>query len=92
MSGPDTLAGVDPESGRRDASPLAAPAPLPVSTPRLVLAGIAVWVVALVVTLLVPTLHTGQRDWWPWCCVAGVVLGLAGFSYVSRGRGNASDV
>jgi hypothetical protein len=65
--------------------------PLAVSTSRVVLWGIAAWVVALVVTLAVPALHQGDRDWWPWCCVAGVVLGLLGYSYVRRGRGNAAD-
>jgi hypothetical protein len=39
----------------------------------------------------VPALHEGERDWWPWVPVAGIVLGLAGFSYVRRGRGNAAD-
>jgi H+/Cl- antiporter ClcA len=66
--------------------------PLSVSTGRIVLCGIAAWVVALVVTLVVPALHEGDRDWWPWCCVAGIVLGFAGYGYVRRGRGNASDV
>ena len=40
------------------------------------------WAVALVVTLAVPALHTGERDWWPWACVAGIVLGFIGYSYV----------
>lgn len=47
------------------------------------------WLTALVVTLAVPSLHTGERVWWPWCCVAGLVLGLLGYLYVRRGRGNA---
>ena len=45
----------------------------------------------LIVTLAVPALHEGDRHWWPWCCVAGIVLGLIGYSYVRRGRGNAAD-
>ncbi len=65
-------------------------APLPVSTGSVVLAGTAAWLVALVVTLLVPSLHEGDRSWWPWTCVAAVALGLAGWAYVRRGRGNAS--
>jgi hypothetical protein len=64
--------------------------PLPVSTPRVVLGGIACWVVALVVTLVVSSLHTGARDWWPWACVAGIGLGAMGYTYVARGRGNAA--
>jgi hypothetical protein len=58
---------------------------------RIVEVGIALWVVALVVTLVVPALHEGGRDWWPWACVAGIVLGGIGWAYVRRGRGNARD-
>ncbi|WP_253184118.1 MULTISPECIES: DUF2530 domain-containing protein [Dermacoccus] len=65
------------------------PQPLHVDTPKVILVGVACWVVMLVVTLLVPALHTGERDWWPWTCVAGAVLGLMGWAYVRRGRGNA---
>ena len=64
--------------------------PLGVDVPRVVLAGIVVWAIALAVTLLVPALHTGRRDWWPWACVAGVVIGALGLAYVRRGRGNAA--
>jgi hypothetical protein len=66
-------------------------APLHVPMLRIIEAGLAVWVVALVVTLLVPSLHEGDRDWWPWACVAGFVLGGIGWAYVRRGRGNARD-
>lgn len=65
------------------------PQPLHVDTARVILGGICVWVVALVVTLLVPALHEGGRHWWPWTCVAGIVLGCLGWAYVRRGRGNA---
>ena len=64
--------------------------PLAVSTARVVLWGELAWVVALVVILAVPSLHEGERDWWPWVPVAGIVLGLLGFAYVRRGRGNAA--
>ncbi|KGN30622.1 hypothetical protein N802_06395 [Knoellia sinensis KCTC 19936] len=53
--------------------------------------GLVLWGVALVLTLLVPALHEGDRSWWPWACVAGLVLGTVGLLYVRRGRGNASD-
>jgi hypothetical protein len=66
--------------------------PLHVPMLRIVEAGILVWLVALVVTLVVPALHEGDRDWWPWTCVAGMVLGGMGWVYVRRGRGNARDV
>lgn len=72
-------------------APRPAPAPLAVNTARVVEAGIALWALALVVTLLVPALHTGPRQWWPWVCVAGIGLGLVGWTYVRRGRGNAAD-
>lgn len=64
--------------------------PLSWSTGRIVLGGIGLWLVALVVTLVVPALHTGDRDWWPWSCVAGAGLGLLGYAYLRRGRGNAA--
>lgn len=72
-------------------SPITEPQPLPWRTTRVILWGLAVWGVALVVTLVVPALHTGERSWWPWTCVAGIGLGLFGYSYVRRGRGNAAD-
>jgi hypothetical protein len=65
--------------------------PLHVPMLRIIEVGLAVWVVALVVTLVVPALHEGDRDWWPWTCVAGFVLGAMGWTYVRRGRGNARD-
>ena len=65
--------------------------PLPVPMLRIIEVGLAAWVVALVVTLVVPALHQGDRDWWPWTCVAGFVLGCLGWAYVRRGRGNARD-
>jgi hypothetical protein len=64
--------------------------PASVDTVRIVLVGIAAWVVALVVVLVVPALHTGERDWWPWTCVSGIGLGLVGLAYLLRGRGNAA--
>ena len=66
------------------------PQPLAVDTLRLLQIGIVLWGVALVVSLLVPTLHQGERHWWPWACVAGVVGGALALLYVRRGRGNAS--
>ena len=65
--------------------------PLAVSSARVVLWGSLGWVLALAVILAVPSLHEGERDWWPWVPVAGIVLGLIGFTYVRRGRGNAAD-
>lgn len=61
-------------------------------TDRIIVTGIIAWGVALVLTLLVPTLNEGSRDWWPWTCVAGLLLGGLGLAYVRRGRGNADRV
>ncbi len=63
--------------------------PLAVDTKPIVLVGLAVWAVALLATLLVPAWHTGERAWWPWACVTGLVLGGLGLAYLRRGRGNA---
>lgn len=64
--------------------------PVKVDVLRVVEIGIALWVVALVLTLVIPTLHQDERDWWPWTCVAGVGLGALAWVYIKRGRGNAS--
>ncbi|MDO5504196.1 MAG: DUF2530 domain-containing protein [Actinomycetia bacterium] len=66
--------------------------PLPVKTATVIKVGMAVWAIALVVILAVPALRTGERDWWPWSAVAGLVLGVLGYLYVRRGRGNATGV
>ena len=52
-----------------------APPPLKVDTVRVVLAGTALWVVALVVLLLL-----GDRvdRVWTWTCVAGIALAALG--------------
>jgi hypothetical protein len=75
--------------------PGARPAPVtePLAVPmrRIIEIGIAVWAVALGITLVVPSLHTDGRSWWPWSCVAGIVLGGIGWAYVRRGRGNIAD-
>ena len=69
-----------------------APVPPPnLPTLRIVAVGTVLWAVALVVTLLVPALHTGERSWWPWSCVTGIALGAFAWWYVRRGRGNAEN-
>lgn len=64
-------------------------APLAVPTRRIIRIGLALWALALVVTLAVPALRSEERSWWPWACVAGLGLGMLGYTYVARGRGNA---
>ncbi|HSO64603.1 MAG TPA: DUF2530 domain-containing protein [Ornithinibacter sp.] len=82
-------------AGRGTAAALGASAPTePLAVPirTIVLVGTAIWAVALVVTLVVPALHTGERSWWPWSCVAGIALGGFALWYVSRGKGSAADL
>jgi hypothetical protein len=80
-----------PEAPRaRNALGESAPVDAPgVSTWTVVLVGTGLWALALVVTLVVPALHTGDRSWWPWTCVTGIGLGAFAGWYVHRGRGNA---
>jgi len=54
-----------------------APPPLRVDTARVVLAGIGLWVVALVVVLL---LGNRLERVWTWTCVAGIVLPFVGLA------------
>ena len=65
--------------------------PLPVSTSHVIVGGTSAWLLALITTVVVPTLHQGERSWWPWTCVTGIALGCFGYAYVRRGRGNAYD-
>ena len=65
--------------------------PLQVPTLALVAGGTGLWALALVVTLVVPALHSGERSWWPWACVTGIALGGFAWWYVRRGRGNAAN-
>jgi hypothetical protein len=64
--------------------------PIAVPTRMIIGVGMGLWAIALVVTLVVPSLHTGDRSWWPWTCVAGIALGAFAMWFVSRGRGNAA--
>ena len=84
----------DDDPARHPGPPLGQPAPVaPVTVPSkvVIVVGTALWAVALVVTLLVPSLHTGDRSWWPWTCVTGIALGVFAWWYVGRGKGNARD-
>jgi Protein of unknown function (DUF2530) len=71
-----------------------APPPLQVDTVRVVLAGTAVWAVALVILLFL-----GDRvdRVWVWTCVAGIVLAVIGIGImrwqgqVGRKRAAAPD-
>lgn len=67
------------------------PGPVQVDTVRVIEIGIALWAVALVAVLAIPALREGERDWWVWVPVAGLLLGVLGWAYVRRGHGNAAD-
>ncbi|GAB3107884.1 hypothetical protein GCM10027055_04000 [Janibacter alkaliphilus] len=64
---------------------------LAVRSDRIVLAGLGLWAIALLLVLLVPSWHEGERGWWPWACVSGLALGVLGWVYLRRGRGNAAE-
>lgn len=64
--------------------------PVKIDVLRVLEIGTACWVVALVLTLVIPSLHGDGRDWWPWTCVSAIVGGAVGWAYVRRGRGNAA--
>jgi len=66
------------------------PPPMASDTARIVEIGMACWLVALVVSVLVPALHQADKAWWPWTCVAGIAGGALALLYVRRGRGNAA--
>lgn len=66
------------------------PEPIAIDTMKVIEIGTALWGLALVVSLVVPALHEGDRSWWPWACVAGFLGGCVGLLYVRRGRGNAA--
>ncbi|HON76557.1 MAG TPA: DUF2530 domain-containing protein, partial [Dermatophilaceae bacterium] len=54
--------------------------------------GVLAWAVATMACLLVPAWHEGDRWWWPWTAAAGVIVGLMGWGYLRRGKGNIADL
>lgn len=66
------------------------PEPIAIDTIKVIEIGIALWGLALVVIMLLPALHLGDKHWWPWTCVAGIVGGGLALWYVRRGHGNAA--
>ena len=64
-----------------------APKPVDVDGVRTVLIGTGLWGVALVVCLVRrDALVEAGNEWWLWTCLAGVGLGLLGYSYARRRR------
>lgn len=66
------------------------PPEVPLRTVTLVRWGIVAWALVLLVLLFVPSIRGGERDWWLWVPVAGMLLGAVGYLYLRRGRGNAA--
>lgn len=64
--------------------------PFAVPTRQIVAAGIGLWGLALLVTLVVPALRTDGRSWWPWTCITGIALGAFAWWYVGRGHDTAA--
>ena len=89
-AGPVTTQEPRPEPHSTVLGPSAPVEPSAVPTRTIIRVGIGIWALALVVTLLVPSLHTGDRSWWPWTCVAGIALGVFAMWFVSRGRSSAA--
>lgn len=89
-AGPVTTPDPHPEQHHRALGTAAPVEPLAVPTRRIVAAGTGLWAVALVVTLVVPAFHTGDRSWWPWTCVTGIALGAFAWWYVGRGHVDAA--
>lgn len=68
------------------------PPPIRVDTKKVLVAGMACWAVAFVITWIVPALHTGSKRDWPWIALTGLVLGFVAWAYLAAGRGNAEGV
>lgn len=88
----DPATGASHEPVTWDVSAAPAYPPMPVKSVTVIKVAMALWTIALAVTLAVPELRSGDRHWWPWACVAGLGLGLVGYLYIRRGRGNAAGV
>lgn len=61
---------------RRDAEPLEIDERVPVGI------GVACWVIALVVLLLIGDRLPNEGRWWIWTCVVGITGGAFGYWYV----------
>ena len=59
-----------------------APPPLEANERLVTWAGIAAWVVALIVLLAVRAHIPPSDRWWIWTCVAGIGLGLFALFYI----------
>lgn len=62
------------------------PPPLETDDVKIVAAGTALWLVALVVLVVLRLTRDDIRDWWVEMCAAGVALGLLGIRFCVRRR------
>ena len=60
------------------------PEPLEHDDGKVVLAGTALWALALLVLGIARLAGSDVRDWWLAMCVCGIVLGLVGIRYTQR--------
>ena len=65
------------------------PAPLELDDTRVVAAGTALWLAALVVLALARVAGAGVHGWWLVMCVCGTVLGVVGLRVLARRRARA---
>ncbi|MBK4348197.1 DUF2530 domain-containing protein [Lacisediminihabitans changchengi] len=72
----------------KDSERRADPEPLETDDRKAVLVGLAAWLVAFVVLLVVfgGTMIDSGRGWLLWCCVAGLVIGVIGLVYTQITR------
>jgi LPXTG-motif cell wall-anchored protein len=63
------------------------PPPVTTNDRAIVLVGVALWIVALALTLVFhERLADAGRAWWTWTALAGIAGGLLGLLYISRRR------
>ena len=61
------------------------PEPIKTNARAVALAGLVIWVVALAVLLIFPSVLPPEKTWWLGTCVVGFFLGL--FFYIKLRRG-----
>lgn len=60
------------------------PEPLELDDTRVVAAGTALWLLALVVLLVADLAGTDVHGWWYAMCLCGTALGVCGLRFVAR--------
>lgn len=71
---------------RRGVPRPAQPEPLELDDTRVVAAGTALWLVALVVLLVAAAVGADVHGWWIALCACGVLLGVTGLRAIARRR------